>query len=242
MTDSTLSPDEFPDVVELNVGGTYFTTCLATLRKYPESMLATMFSGRHRLARDKEGRYFIDRDGTYFKVVLDFLRTDDLPDIPQNSLEHAYNEAQFYGLDPLMAQLENTPTLSAQKLRQDYLKTFDDFEILLDSLIEEARKPLSKCPYRTTSVKIGLSGIMLHRNFKEKEYPTGEGHNCYVTQKAFCIFHPLHTCKRAEVDVFMECLALELSSRGFSAHGAENNPPQCPWCTKWLHEVVFTWW
>ncbi|KAI8499779.1 Guanylate-binding protein 5 [Branchiostoma belcheri] len=104
----------FPDVVELNVGGTHFTTCLTTLRKYPESMLATMFSGRHRLARDKDGRYFIDRDGTYFKFVLDFLRTDEVPDIPPDCLMQAYNEAQFYGLKPLIVRLAKTPTLSVK--------------------------------------------------------------------------------------------------------------------------------
>ena len=37
-------------------------------------MLAAMFSGRHELDTDSEGRYFIDRDGKYFKYILNFLR------------------------------------------------------------------------------------------------------------------------------------------------------------------------
>ena len=37
-------------------------------------MLAAMFSGRHELDTDSEGRYFIDRDGTYFKEILNYLR------------------------------------------------------------------------------------------------------------------------------------------------------------------------
>lgn len=37
-------------------------------------MLAAMFSGRHDLDTDSEGRYFIDRDGTYFKHILNYLR------------------------------------------------------------------------------------------------------------------------------------------------------------------------
>ena len=37
-------------------------------------MLAAMFSGRHELDTDSEGRYFIDRDGTYFKYILNYLR------------------------------------------------------------------------------------------------------------------------------------------------------------------------
>ncbi|XP_008330627.1 BTB/POZ domain-containing protein KCTD7 isoform X2 [Cynoglossus semilaevis] len=57
---------EFPEVISLNVGGMYFTTRLSTLRRYEDTMLAAMFSGRHYIPRDPEGRYFIDRDGKYF--------------------------------------------------------------------------------------------------------------------------------------------------------------------------------
>ncbi|PKU30236.1 hypothetical protein llap_19459 [Limosa lapponica baueri] len=61
-----LLPQQFPEVVPLNVGGMYFTTRLSTLRRYEDTMLAAMFSGRHYIPTDAEGRYFIDRDGTYF--------------------------------------------------------------------------------------------------------------------------------------------------------------------------------
>lgn len=61
-----MSPFKFPEVISLNVGGTYFTTRLSTLRRYEDTMLAAMFSGRHYIPRDADGRYFIDRDGAYF--------------------------------------------------------------------------------------------------------------------------------------------------------------------------------
>jgi uracil-DNA glycosylase len=37
-------------------------------------MLAAMFSGRHLNSQDEDGRYFIDRDGTHFRHILNFLR------------------------------------------------------------------------------------------------------------------------------------------------------------------------
>ncbi|KAJ7308996.1 hypothetical protein JRQ81_008280 [Phrynocephalus forsythii] len=61
-----LLPQEFPEVVPLNVGGLHFTTRLSTLRRHEDTMLAAMFSGRHYIPTDAEGRYFIDRDGTFF--------------------------------------------------------------------------------------------------------------------------------------------------------------------------------
>ena len=49
-------------------------TSLLTLTKDPDSMLAAMFSGRHALRQDDDGSFFIDRDGTHFRYVLNFLR------------------------------------------------------------------------------------------------------------------------------------------------------------------------
>lgn len=65
---------EFPKIIDLNVGGTYYSTTLDTLRSDPDSMLCAMFSGRVGVLRDKDQRYFIDRDGGLFKHVLSFLR------------------------------------------------------------------------------------------------------------------------------------------------------------------------
>jgi hypothetical protein len=60
-------------VVDLNVGGKHYSTTLATLCRYPDSMLAAMFSGRHELKkRAADGRVFIDRDGKAFGYVLQF--------------------------------------------------------------------------------------------------------------------------------------------------------------------------
>ena len=59
--------------VKLNVGGHKFTTTLETIRSR-ECMLSTMFSGRFDLQADDKGYYFIDRDGTHFRYILNYLR------------------------------------------------------------------------------------------------------------------------------------------------------------------------
>uniref|UniRef100_A0ABI7ZZZ5 BTB/POZ domain-containing protein KCTD7 n=1 Tax=Felis catus TaxID=9685 RepID=A0ABI7ZZZ5_FELCA len=114
-----LLPQEFPEVVPLNIGGAHFTTRLSTLRRYEDTMLAAMFSGRHYIPTDSEGRYFIDRDGTHFGDVLNFLRSGDLP--PRERVRAVYKEAQYYAIGPLLEQLENMQPLKGEKVRQAFL-------------------------------------------------------------------------------------------------------------------------
>ncbi|ELR15096.1 uncharacterized protein ACA1_215680 [Acanthamoeba castellanii str. Neff] len=56
-------------VVDLNVGGTLYSTTRTTLLRQ-DSMLAAMFSGRHELKRRADGRIFIDRScsSTFFST------------------------------------------------------------------------------------------------------------------------------------------------------------------------------
>ena len=60
----------------LDVEGVQFSTSCSTLTKYPESMFGIMFSGRHDLetTQCKDGSFFIDRDGTHFRHILNYLR------------------------------------------------------------------------------------------------------------------------------------------------------------------------
>lgn len=53
-------------VIKLNVGGHIYMTCLSTLTRDPNSMLASMFSGRYKVTTQEDGTVFIDRDGYEF--------------------------------------------------------------------------------------------------------------------------------------------------------------------------------
>ena len=96
--------------VHLNIGGHRFTTSLQTLRRDPDSMLATMFSGRHNLVQEADESYFVDRDGTHFRHILNYLRDGFRGEmLPQDelSLREIANEAEYYQLSGLVAGIEN---------------------------------------------------------------------------------------------------------------------------------------
>ena len=56
--------------------------------------------GRYEVARDEKGRFFIDRDPTIFKHVLEFMRSDILP--PPEMFLKVYEEAQYLSFDALI--------------------------------------------------------------------------------------------------------------------------------------------
>jgi len=86
--------DSFPRTINLSVGGSHYTTSLDTLLSDPESMLAAMFSGLHGAKPDENGRYFIDRDGTHFRYILNYLRDRNtfIPADNQQVIEELYCE------------------------------------------------------------------------------------------------------------------------------------------------------
>ena len=75
-------------------------------------MLGVMFSGRHDLEtmQCKDGSFFIDRDGTHFRHILNYLRDgeeaiESIPNSPEVLLE-LFREAIFYQLDSLASLLK----------------------------------------------------------------------------------------------------------------------------------------
>ena len=116
MSDKTNSVDH-PGIVELNVGGVFYTTTLSTLQKDPGCLLGKMFSDatRKNLLRDAKGKYFIDRDGVLFRYVLDYLRNLTLV-LPENfhERERLKQEAEHFELTELIKSLNiNQPKHAA---------------------------------------------------------------------------------------------------------------------------------
>ncbi|XP_018921957.1 BTB/POZ domain-containing protein KCTD6-like isoform X1 [Cyprinus carpio] len=98
--------------VTLNVGGHLYTSSISTLQRYPDSMLGAMFRGDFPTTRDAQGNYFIDRDGTLFRYILNFLRTSELT-LPVDFMEMDLlrKEADFYQIEPLIQCLSDPKPL-----------------------------------------------------------------------------------------------------------------------------------
>ena len=90
--------DKFKGRVKLNVGGVKYETTLTTLTADgDDSMLGSMFSGRHELHPDEDGEVFIDRDGKHFGHILNVLR-DSSVSVNMNDRAALHAELQYHGI------------------------------------------------------------------------------------------------------------------------------------------------
>ena len=71
-------------------------------------MLAAMFSGKFEMRPSEDGAFFIDRDGTHFQVILNYLRIGKLT-LPANAvnLGELEAEANFYQIQGLIDELKS---------------------------------------------------------------------------------------------------------------------------------------
>lgn len=124
--------------VKLDVGGHIFSTSLKTLTRDKNSMLAIMFSGRHKLVKGADNTYFIDRDGTHFRYILNYLRdglfTDTLPE-DMTILKEIQREADYYQLSGLYDTIESI--VKPHPLPLDYTQSE------IDCLLNKVTKTMS---------------------------------------------------------------------------------------------------
>lgn len=102
---ANLTLDNSP--VHLNVGGRLYTTSLETLTSHPNSRISKLFNGEIPIVLDTiNHQYFIDRDGNYFRFVLNYLRTGK-SNITENfdELNGLLEEAKYFGLNGMVREL-----------------------------------------------------------------------------------------------------------------------------------------
>jgi len=136
--------DQLPPVITVNVGGTLFTTALSTLRRFPDSLLGSMFSGRHRILRDKDGHPFIDADPVHFRYILEYLRTEVTP--PENLALDMYKMASYFSIEPLRERLLFVPAVAKMLVKELNCNRFGRYSQTKQSVIKLAIERAAQDP------------------------------------------------------------------------------------------------
>ena len=194
-----LSQVHFSSTVKLDVGGQHFTTTVQTLTKDPNSMLAAMFSGRFDMKPSEDGSFFIDRDGTHFRFILNFLRTGKLT-LPEGATftKELEEEAEFYQIHGLIdalrpAKLTVKACMPDEPFRESTILTNVDHRKILKGWLPEAMVGEwrllfqasrdgfaasafhSKCDNKGPTVTVVKSGANIFGGFTEKPWTNHPG-------------------------------------------------------------------
>mmetsp|Transcript_36123 Transcript_36123/g.88991 ORF Transcript_36123/g.88991 Transcript_36123/m.88991 type:complete len:393 (+) Transcript_36123:296-1474(+) len=154
--------------IQLDVGGGghRFATSLQTLTSVPDTFLASMFSGRFNLQPDAEGVYFIDRNGTHFCHILDYLRDPGSftlsPAMAGGARAELAVEAKFYGLLDRMMPYYAQEQIGVSLLKQ---ACATGTELALEAAVAQARALV---------VQIGNTSPWLTEEFQDSRYAITE--------------------------------------------------------------------
>ena len=93
-------------LLTLNIGGEIYSTTRRTIEKNDDGL--TFLTRLKQYPIDPQGRYFIDRDGKSFRIILNYFR-DGTIQLPSTitELKELFLEAKFYQLDRLSNEIEN---------------------------------------------------------------------------------------------------------------------------------------
>ncbi|KAF7650200.1 hypothetical protein LDENG_00129870 [Lucifuga dentata] len=220
-------------VVQLNVGGHMFSTSLSTLRKHPESKLAEMFSGQLKLHTDAEGRYFIDRDGSHFRAVLDFLRSDQLP---TQNIQEVHKEALHYNIKPLIKCLEETPQLFGELVgRQQFLSRVPHYKENIEVLIRIARAEAIAARHSTIM-------ICVLQTEEDLGFYNNAINSLEADKESVVTFGPWKAVP--SVKDLLDCIQMDIESQGYHVtiqrHVMEKSFLSRSY--DYFYKLTFTWW
>ncbi|KJE97209.1 hypothetical protein CAOG_07652 [Capsaspora owczarzaki ATCC 30864] len=135
------------DLAKLNVGGRRFLTSWSTLvgdeangDNYFAALRRYEQAGGLQL-KDEKGYLFIDRNPSYFEVVLDYLRSGRLDCPPHLSTDRVWDELDFFGLHNEPNPLDSLSDRAVRLLTHARLyKKMDDSLVQNAAVVEELKK------------------------------------------------------------------------------------------------------
>jgi hypothetical protein len=100
------------EIINLNVGGIIYTTKFCTLLSEKFCFFYKIFKNKDNWQKDKNGNYFIDRDGESFRYILNWLRDKNSVHFPRKRSKIyplLKNDVKFYKLKKLERILNFSP-------------------------------------------------------------------------------------------------------------------------------------
>jgi hypothetical protein len=104
-----------PDKILLNIGGTRFHVTRNTLQQ--STYFSTLLDRESKTHFESDGSIFIDRDGTHFRHILNYLRDKTVPELYPPERKQLLVEARFYDITGLVRELASKSSVQGMGVR-----------------------------------------------------------------------------------------------------------------------------
>ncbi|KPP62659.1 BTB/POZ domain-containing protein KCTD14-like [Scleropages formosus] len=185
------------------------------------------------LRADADGRFFLDRDGRHFGPILEFLRTGRLP---TEHVREVYAEAVFYGIAPLVKQLEDSPQLFGETVaRRQFLARVPNYAENLELIVRIARAEAMAA--RHSSVVV----CVLRTEEDVSRYKDAVN-SLDAAKESAVRFGPWKAAPT--VSDLLDCIKMDIEAKGyrisFKPHSAEKGFSFKSY--DFFYKIIFTWW
>lgn len=186
-----------------------------------------------KLVRDTEGRCFIDRDGTHFGAILEYLRSEE---VPTKKLLEVHKEALYYDIKPLMKLLEESPQFFGEKVgRQQFLSHVLNYHENLEVLIRVGRAEAMASRYSTIIICVlKTEDDLLRYNDALVSLDT--------RKESIVSFGPWNA--QATVEDLLDCIKMDIEVKGYKVNIKPHSTEKAFLFKShdFFYKLTFTWW
>ncbi|CAL2033952.1 unnamed protein product [Caenorhabditis brenneri] len=190
------------EIVKLNIGGTQFQTTESTLTRF-DGFFKTILETDVPVTKDETGAFFIDRDPTHFRLILNFMRDGDV-ELPvcKQEIKEISKEAQYYLLTGLV---ELCSKQSEVQPNTDIFKILDT-QSERDLAVLNSNKPVVIMFHETWSVVdyVAVRGYDKWKQFIEKHSPKWNIFFSKAKENKWYIHHGAKTFSECNPDYYRE--------------------------------------
>ncbi len=133
-------------IVTLNVGGHQFMTTIATLSQF-DGPLRAMFSGKFDAHKMDDESVFVDRDGSVFGVILNYMRSSTVDIPPSLSVSQVQTELDYFFYKPPKVYVEE---VYVEEVLPSGCELFKN--TLCYHMLTAIREPLNACMQKWLAV------------------------------------------------------------------------------------------
>ena len=135
--------NKYDQIIKLNVGGARFETLLSTLTSGSSTFFTNFFSEKYsqkNAIKDENGYLFLCRDRHCFKILLRWMRDQEMTDYAGTDFLQLAKEAEYFGMYDLLESMTG---------EKEYFIKFEVSKIILtlsaNIILQEKESLLAKC-------------------------------------------------------------------------------------------------